>query len=150
MHLSNIKFRITSGGHLLYHLSRTTFPSLRLCMSLGQGLPVARGCALASAHIIGCLTPILGQHSPAAALDEFHTQSITGQNQGAGQARLLSRGPREEKSFLKLTQVTGKIQFLAAIDLITLIPSWPPVRTHFLLLEAAKYLLTGAPLSSSQ
>lgn len=62
-----------------------------------------------------------------------------GQNQGVSQAGLSPRnsGGGGGGSPSKFTQVTGKIQFLAVTDLMSLIPSWLPAGMHFLFLEAA-------------
>lgn len=50
--------------------------------------------------------------------------------------RFGGRGGEREEPPSKFTRVTGKIQFLAVTDLMSLIASWWPAGMHFLLPEA--------------
>lgn len=99
-------------------------------------LPIM-GYTLASRHRSGCTITMLGLHSPAPALSwvlhsGYHKAKIKVLVRVASYPAALGK-----KAPSELIQVTGKIQILAAIDLMSLIPSWLPAGPRFLLLGSA-------------
>lgn len=126
---------------------------LGLSLSLWQGLPIVGEYALAPGHRRRYRTPILGLHLPPPPPDcprphpqltsaGFDTQGTSHKAKIKVSVKLdyhaeiqgQGRGKRGTPS--KFTQVTGKIQFLAVTDLMSLIASWRPAGMHFLLPEA--------------